>query len=85
MDKIVPLDFWLHGKDKMDGYEVLLTRRDNEIFLGVFSWSDEAKEYNLPAFGKGGVQTLEGRHSVVIPYTGKLSFDDLCKAITQSL
>lgn len=85
MDETIPLDFWQHGKDKMDGYELLLARRGDEVFLGIFNWSDGTKEYNLPIFGKGGVQTLEARHSIVVPYTGTRSFNELCKRITGSL
>ncbi|MFC1761092.1 glycoside hydrolase family 36 protein [Planctomycetota bacterium] len=85
MDETVPLDFWKHGKDKGDGYELLLAHCGKEIFLGIFNWSDETKEYNLPVFGKGGIQTLKGRHSMVVPYSGKLTFDKLCKSIIKSL
>ncbi len=85
MDETVPLDFWRHGVDKADGYELLLARRGKEIFLGMFNWGDEAKEYNLPAFGNGGAQKLPARHSAVIPYTGRKSFDELCNSITGTL
>ncbi len=85
MDQTVPLDFWQHGKDKTDGYELLLARRGKEIFLGIFNWSDVTKSYNLPTVGKGGVQTLEARHSIVIPYDGKKTFDELCNSIIGSL
>jgi len=81
VDETVPLDFWKHGKDKTDGYELLLARRGKEIFLGIFNWSDETKEYKLPVFGNGGVQQLEARHSIVIPYAGTLSFNELSKSI----
>ena len=85
VDETVPLDFWEHGTDKYDGYELLLARRGKEIFLGVFNWGDQTKEYHVPAFGEGGSQTLEARHSVVVPYTGKLSFGELCERITAAL
>ncbi|VGO20693.1 glycoside hydrolase family 36 protein [Pontiella sulfatireligans] len=85
MDETVPLDFWQHGKDKTDGYELLLGRRGEEIFFGMFNWSDEAKAYDLPAFGNGGVQTLEAHHSLVLPYEGNLSFDELCNSMIESL
>ena len=82
MDETVPLDFWKHGADKHDGYELLLARRDKEIFLGLFNWSDQQKTYDLPGFGAGGTQRLDARHSKVIPYSGKLSFNELCKQLT---
>ncbi|VGO20872.1 glycoside hydrolase family 36 protein [Pontiella sulfatireligans] len=85
MDETVPLDFWKHGRNKTDGYELLLARRGKEIVLGIFNWSDETKEYNLPVFGDGGIQTLEARRSIVIPYAGKLSFDELSKSIVVAL
>ncbi|MFC1761101.1 glycoside hydrolase family 36 protein [Planctomycetota bacterium] len=84
MDETVPLDFWNHGKDKSDGYELLLARHGNDIYLGIFNWSDKAKEYSLPAFGRG-VQRLNERHSKVLEYTGSLSFGELCKTLISSL
>lgn len=84
MDETVPLDFWQHGKDKTDGYEMILARNADEIHLGIFNWSDEPKEYNLQYFD-GGVQKLESRHSKILKYSGKLSFDELRKNITNKL
>ena len=85
MDETVPLDLWQHATKKADGFELILARKDKKIYLGVFNWGDAAKEYKIPAFGKDGVQTLEARHSKVLTYTGSLSFDELCKTITDSL
>ncbi len=75
MDETVPLDFWQHGKNKADGYELLLARHGKDIYLGVFNWSDAAKKYDLPAFG--GVVHLEGRHSKIIKYAETVPFDEL--------
>jgi alpha-galactosidase len=80
MDETVPLDFWQHGKDKTDGYEMLLARNADETYLGIFNWSDEPKEYNLKGFD-GSIQKMDARHSKVLKYSGKLSFDELQKAI----
>jgi len=85
MDETVPLDLWRHATKKSDGFELILARKDKTIYLGVFNWGDAAKEYKIPAFGSDGVQTLEARHSKVLKYTGSLSFDELCKTITDSL
>lgn len=85
MDDSIPLDFWKHGKDKGDGYELILARHENEIFLGIFNWSSEKKTYSIPAFGQGGAQTLMPRHSIVVPYTGKRSFDELCGSVIKDL
>jgi alpha-galactosidase len=85
MDETVPLDLWSHATKKSDGFELILARKDKQIYLGVFNWGDAAKEYKIPAFGKDGVQSLEARHSKVLPYTGSLSFDELCKTITAGL
>jgi alpha-galactosidase len=84
MDETIPLDFWQHGKNKSDGYELILARHVEDIYLGIFNWSDEAKEYNLPAF-EGGVQSLNARHSRVLKYDGSLSFNKLRKTITTSI
>ncbi|MDI1248795.1 MAG: alpha-galactosidase [Lacunisphaera sp.] len=75
MDETIPLDYWQHGKNKGDGYELLLARHGQKIFLGIFNWSDAAKDYQLPAFG--GVHTLQGRHSKIVGYAGGLSFAEL--------
>jgi len=81
MDEIVPIDFWNHGKDKSDGYELLLARHGMDIYLGIFNWSEETKDYDLPAF-ESGVQSLNARHSRVLRYTGNLPFNELRKTIT---
>jgi hypothetical protein len=84
MDETVPLDFWQHGKDKGDGYELILSRHAGDIYLGIFNWSEEPKEYNLTDF-EGGSQKLEARHSKVLKYAGSLSFNELRKNITNNL
>lgn len=84
MDETVPLDFWQHGKEKSDGYELILARHGKEIYLGIFNWSDESKEYNLAAF-ECGVQKLNARHSKVLKYSGTLSFSEIRKNITSNL
>ncbi|HSH20165.1 MAG TPA: glycoside hydrolase family 36 protein, partial [Draconibacterium sp.] len=84
MDETVPLDFWQHGKDKGDGYELILARNRNDIYLGIFNWSDEANEYKLDDF-ENGIQKLNARHSRVLKYSGSLSFNELRKSITTSL
>lgn len=84
MDETIPLDFWQHGKDRGDGYELLLARDGEDIYLGMFNWSDEPKEYALSAF-KSGVQSLDARHSKVIKYSGSLSFEELSKHLIAGL
>jgi len=84
MDETLPLDFWQHGKNKSDGYELILARHENDIYLGIFNWSEEPKNYNLPAF-EIDVQSLNARHSKIIRYTGSLSFADLGKSISANL
>jgi len=81
MEETVPLDFWQHGKNKNDGYELILSRRDKDIYLGIFNWSDKPKEYNLPGFEN---QKLSARHSKVLKYEGSLSFNELRKTITSA-
>jgi len=85
MDETVPLDLWRHATKKSDGFELILARKGKQIYLGLFNWGDTTKEYKIPAFGNDGVQTLEARHSKVLKYTGDLSFDELCKTITDGL
>jgi len=77
MDETVPLDLWQHGKNKGDGFELVLARKGNETYLGVFNWGDTPKEYDVAAFGKAEPVKLEGRHSVILKYEGKDSFAQL--------
>ena len=79
MDETVPLDLWQHGKNKGDGFELVLARNGNETYLGVFNWGDTPKEYDVAAFGKAEPVKLEGRHSVILKYEGKDSFAQLCE------
>jgi alpha-galactosidase len=77
MDETVPLDVWRHATKKSDGFELILARKDKQIYLGVFNWDDATQEYKIPAFGKDGIHSLEARHAKVLTYTGSLSFDEL--------
>jgi hypothetical protein len=79
MEETVPLDFWQHGASKQDAFELIITRKGKDIYLGVFNWGDKPKEYELKAFGKTSPILLEGRHSQIIKYEGKKSFDELCE------
>lgn len=79
MEETVPLDLWKHGTNKLDGFELLIARKGKDIYLGVFNWGDKPKEYALQAFGKPNPVLLEGRHSQIIKYEGKKSFDELCE------
>jgi alpha-galactosidase len=81
MDETVPLDLWRHGKNKGDGFELLLARKGNTIYLGIFNWGDEAKDYAVPAFGKTDPIKLAGRHSMILKYSGKYSFAQLCQKL----
>ncbi len=78
MDETVPLDFLKHGKSKGDGFELVLARKGEGVYLGVFNWGDKPKEYALQAFGKSEPVKLDGRHSVILKYEGKDSFTELC-------
>ena len=79
MEETVPLDFWQHGASKQDAFELIITRKGKDIYLGVFNWGDKPKEYELKAFGKTSPILLEGRHSQIIKYEGKKSFEELCE------
>ena len=78
MDETVPLDLWQHGKNKGDGFDLVLARKGEGVYLGVFNWGDKPKEYALQAFGKAEPVKLDGRHSVILKYDGKDSFAQLC-------
>jgi len=84
MDEMIPLDFWEHGKEKSDGYELLLARHGKDIYLGIFNWSSYTKEYNLSAF-ECGLQTISARNSKVMKYSGKLSYAELRKSLYADL
>ena len=81
MDETVPLDLWRHGKNKGDGFELVLARKGKEVYLGVFNWGDTPKEYDVTAFGKADPVKLDGRHSVILKYDGKESFAQLCEKL----
>jgi alpha-galactosidase len=81
MDETVPLDLWKHGKNKGDGFELVLARKGKEVYLGVFNWSATPKEYDVAAFGKAEPVKLDGRHSVILKYDGKDSFAQLCEKL----
>ena len=84
MDETVPLDFWQHGKNKGDGYELILARYRKDIYLGIFNWSDDDEEYYLADFESDN-QKLNARCSRVLKYSGSLSFNELRKSITSSM
>ena len=79
MDEIIPLDMWQHAQNKLDGFELLLSRKGKEVYLGIFNWEDNPKEYELKAFGKENPVRLEGRNSLILKYEGKESFNRLCQ------
>jgi alpha-galactosidase len=81
MDETVPLDLWKHGKNKSDGFELVLARKGKEVYLGVFNWGATPKEYDVAAFGQAEPVKLEGRHSVILKYDGKDSFAQLCEKL----
>ncbi len=78
IDETVPLDVWQRAANRFDAVEFLLSRSGNDIYLGVFNWGDQAKDYSLPAFGKSANLQLKGRHSVILKYEGTDSFATLC-------
>jgi alpha-galactosidase len=81
MEETVPLDLWQHGKNKGDGFELVLARAGREIYLGVFNWGEAPKEYAVSAFGPAEPIKLSGRHSVILKYAGKDSFAELCRKL----
>lgn len=84
MEETIPIDFWQSATDKQDGFELILARSSKDIYLGIFNWGDEAKTYDLPGF-EIDTQTLEGRHSKVLEYSGNLSFKQLSKILSSGL
>ena len=63
----------------MDGFELLHSRKGKEVYLGIFSWGDNPKDYELKAFGKQNPVRLEGHNSLISKYEGKESFNRLCQ------
>lgn len=79
MDETVPLDIWQHAKDKNDAVELIISRNESGIYLGIFNWGDSLKAYSLPAFGKSANDVqLKGRHSLILKYEGTDAFTVLC-------
>lgn len=81
MVETVPLDFWNHGKTKDDGFELILARSKQDIYLGVFNWSDKEKSYDISAFGTSKPVLLQARHSVILKYEGKETFETLTRQL----
>jgi alpha-galactosidase len=81
MDETVPLDLWRRAASKGDGFELVLARKGRDIYLGVFNWSDTAKDYALAEFGRSESVRLEPRHSAVLKYEGSAPFADLCEKL----
>jgi len=81
MDETVPLDVWKRATSKGDGFELVLARKGEDIYLGVFNWSDAPMEYALAAFDRPEPVKLEARHSVILKYDGGDSFAQLCKTL----
>lgn len=81
MDETIPLDVWRHAATEGDGFELVLARSGDRVYLGVFNWSDTPKEYDLAAFGKSEPVRLEARHSLVLKYAGTDSFDQLAQKL----
>jgi alpha-galactosidase len=77
MDETLPLDLWQHATLKNDGFERVLARKDEAIYLGIFNWSDDSREYALEDFGKSEAIKLPARHSLILKYEGKDSFRQL--------
>lgn len=80
-DESVPLDVWESASDRNDGFEVILSRRSDQIFLGLFNWGDAAKTYDLTPFGLKTPVLLEGRHSTILVYQGEDNFDGLARKL----
>lgn len=81
VDETVPLDLWQHASEKTDAAELLLSRSGNKIFLGIFNWGDQPKDYSFPDFGPSANIRLNGRHSKILQYEGTDSFDVLCSKL----
>jgi len=76
-DESVPLDVWTSASDRDDAFEWILSRSGDDIFLGLFNWSDEPKEYDVTQFGLRQPVVLEPRHSTILIYQGQDSFREL--------
>jgi len=76
-DESVPLDIWKRASDRTDGFEWILSRSGDEIYLGLFNWGDEPKEYDVTHFGISQPVVLEPRHSTILIYQGQDSFREL--------
>ncbi len=80
-EESVPLDVWTTATDRDDAFEQILSRSGDEIFLGLFNWSDEPKEYDVTHFGLRQPVVLEPRHSTILIYQGSASFRDLASKL----
>jgi alpha-galactosidase len=83
MEKTVPLDLWQSATDKMDGFELLLAKRGEEVYLGVFNWNEQEKTYDLSTLGLSSNFKLKARHSEIIPFKSNLGFEELARLFSR--
>lgn len=81
MDETVPLDVWERASEKTDGFEMLVARHGEDVYLGLFNWGDLPKAYSLADFNLEDPVELQGRHSVVLKYAGDKTFEQLCESL----
>lgn len=90
-DRYLPLDFWQHGHDRSDAFQVMLGRAGGEIYLAIFNWSDHERTYRFSGLrpadqaqfaGWTDQLTVSPHHAVVrhAPLGGE--FDRLRRALT---
>lgn len=93
MDEAIPLDLWGHAARKEDPFEVILAHQGDQVYIGLFNWSDQPNTYHLRCADKGASFStlneealpakieLKGRHSIVVKYQGSENFTSLKKTL----
>ena len=61
--RYVPLDFWAHGRTPQDSFQVMLGQAADGVYLAVFNWTDEARDYSLTGLEvkAAGLECIRGR------------------------
>ncbi len=95
--RFIPLDLWEHAKDKNDAFNIMLAENEDGVFLSIFNWDKNDKQFLIGGFDKAKltdvfsnekINLTDGKlridiktHSSVILQVKGNSFDSLRKAI----
>lgn len=95
--RFIPLDLWEHAQNKQDAFNIILTENINGVYITLFNWSSDSKEYTISGLNDANI-TIDGNknkeyvkkdnakytlkaHSSIILKVSNASFDVLRKLL----